>query len=119
MTGRLQGKVAIVTGAGQGIGGAVAELFSQQGAAVTLVTAHADSLATTAAALRDRAAPHLAFTADVSSATEAEGIVRRTVEEFGGVDILVNNAGIMPGGTVLTHTEEEWDRVFAVNVKSI
>ncbi|MBZ0290498.1 MAG: SDR family oxidoreductase, partial [Anaerolineae bacterium] len=108
--GALDGKVAIVTGAAQGIGRAVADRFAREGAAVTLA-----DVQDCAAAVENC----LAVRCDVSSPDEVDAMVAQTVERFGGVDIVVNNAGIAIYRMIQDFTPEEWDRVLAVNLRSI
>lgn len=110
----LEGKTAIVTGAASGIGRATAELLASQGARVALVDLDADAVTTAAESIGA-----LAITADVSKAADCERAVATAVEALGGVDILVNNAGIIRRSTVVDITEDDWDLVMAVNVKSV
>jgi len=111
--GRLDGKVALVTGAASGIGRVAAELFAAEGARVMVAdVVDAD--------LGD--GDGIAFVrADVSKAADAERMVRATVDAFGGLHVLYNNAGVLPpddGGTLDT-PEDTWDRVMAVNLKGV
>jgi NAD(P)-dependent dehydrogenase (short-subunit alcohol dehydrogenase family) len=115
---RLAGKVAIVTGAASGIGKATAILFAQEEAAVVLVDI-SDSGREVAGEISKKGGRALFVRADVTHAADCRAAVERTIEEFGRVDILFNNAGIIRRASVLDTTEEEWDRVMAVNVKSI
>ena len=112
----FEGKVAIVTGAGKGIGRATALAFAREGAAVGVVDLDAAAGQAVASAIGERA---VFVRADVSQAAEAERAVAEVVGAFGGVDVLHNNAGIQHYGDVVETTEEEWDRVLAVNLKSI
>jgi glucose 1-dehydrogenase len=111
--GRLDGKVAIVTGAGSGIGYAIAELFGDEGARVCVnyigYEAEAEDLA--------RRLGGIAVKADVSSRPQVEAMVARAQAELGGVDVLVNNAGIEIATPLLDLTEESWDQVLAVDLK--
>ncbi len=111
--GRLDGKVAIVTGAGSGIGYAIAELFGAEGARVCVnylgYEAEAQDLA--------RRLGGIAVKADVSSRPQVEAMVARVQAELGGVDVLVNNAGIETATSLLDITEESWDQVLGVDLK--
>ena len=107
MTGRLEGKIALVTAAGQGIGRAIAEAFVREGASVWATDLDAEKLANVGAA-QVRALD--------ARSTEAVGALAR---EVGGVDILVNAAGFVFHGTVLDTSEADWDFSFDLNVKSM
>ena len=116
---RLDGKVAVVTGAGSGIGEAIAVLFGRQGAvvqALDLDPAAAGRTAETIRAAGGRADPRRVDVGDAAAVTSAFAAV---VSERGRIDVLVNNAGVAHVGTVETTTEEDFDRVFRVNVKGI
>ena len=107
MQGRLAGKIAVVTAAGAGIGRAIAERLATEGAAV-----HATDRE---AGMRYDAPGISAATLDVTD----DGAVRARADAIGPIDILVNAAGIVPHGSVLDASEEEWDRTFDVNVKGM
>ena len=109
---RLEGKCAIVTGAAKGIGRAIAERFAAEGAVLLL----ADIDPAVEALARDLG--HEAIVADVSRKAEVEGIVARAGTLWGGLDILVNNAGVTHAATLDDLTEDDFDRVFATNLKS-
>ncbi len=116
---RLEGKVAVVTGAGAGIGRAVALLFAKEGAALMAADIQEAGCRETAR-MAQEAGGNAAFTVvDVTAADQVEGMVRAAVENFGGLDILVNNAGIWTPGRVVELSEEDWDRVMDVNVKGV
>jgi NAD(P)-dependent dehydrogenase (short-subunit alcohol dehydrogenase family) len=116
MSGPLEGKVAIVTGSGRGIGRAVAEILAARGAAVLVNDLDAARAERTAAEIGGRA---IAVPADVSKAAEVADLVGTAIARFGGVDILVNNAGMDRAAPIADITEEEWDRFMAVNLKSV
>ena len=111
--GRLDNKVAIITGAGSGIGKATALLFRREGAAVVAGTLEAADLPAL------EAEGIVAVEMDVSHDQDAARLVRTAVERFGGVDILFNNAGIEAPGTVTETTEELWDRLLDVNLRGV
>jgi glucose 1-dehydrogenase len=110
----LNGKVAVVTGAGSGIGHAIAERFSQAGAAVCIGYLGYEDDARALAARLPRA---IAVHADVSRAADVQAMVDRTRTELGGVDILVNNAGIEKSVPFLDLDETTWDQILGVNLK--
>ena len=114
---QLQGKVALVTGAAQGFGFAIAETYARLGAQVMLCDVLGDKAAEAARTLGHHA---LAGTADVSKARDVRTIVNRTIDAFGRLDIAVNNAGVTHRNQpMLEVDEQEFDRVYATNVKSI
>jgi NAD(P)-dependent dehydrogenase (short-subunit alcohol dehydrogenase family) len=117
--GRLTGKRALITGAASGIGRATALLFAREGAAVVVVDVDEAGGQAVAQAIRNEGGQAMFVCCDVTQAGDCRRAVQRTVDEFGGLDILFNNAGIIRRATVIGTTEEEWDRVMAVNVKSI
>ncbi len=116
---RLAGKVAIITGAGQGLGRETALLFARRGAQLLISDVKADTVAAVAAEINEAGGEAVALQADVSLAADNERMVAAAVEHFGGLDILVNNAGIMGYGTVLTATDEDWDRIIGINLKGV
>ena len=110
---RLAGKRAIVTGAAQGIGKAIAERFAAEGASLLLADIDAGGVEALASTLGQQA-----IVADVSRKAEVEAIIARAGELWGGLDILVNNAGITHAAELDDLTEDDFDRVFATNLKS-
>jgi NAD(P)-dependent dehydrogenase (short-subunit alcohol dehydrogenase family) len=117
--GRLNGKVAIVTGGASGIGRATALLFAKEGAAVAIVDLNETEGEAVVQKIIDNGGNAIFVRADVSKAEDCQLAVRQTVEKFGKLDILFNNAGIIRRATVVETSEEEWDKVMAINVKSV
>ena len=114
----LSGKTAIVTGAGKGLGWAIAERLARDGAGVVIAEIDGSSAREKAAVLRQRKGESLAIRVDVSQWPEVQKMVAETVEKFGRIDILVNNAGILgPALSVAEYPEDQWDEVIAVNLK--
>ena len=116
---RLDGKVAVVTGASSGIGEATAEALAAEGAAVVVAARREDRLADLVERIRGDGGRVLAAVCDVSDESQAHGLVQKAVEEFGTVDILVNNAGVMLLSSVGKGLSEEWRRMFDVNVMGL
>ena len=110
--GVLDGKVAIVTGAGQGVGRGIALALAKEGAAVTVTGRTESKLVSTCEAIADVGGRALAVAADVNEAADIARIVDRTVAAFGGIDILVNNAQEVPLGSLLDVTDEAFMRGF-------
>jgi 3-oxoacyl-[acyl-carrier protein] reductase len=104
-----------VTGAARGIGFAIAQRFAAEGATVALVDVQAEAAKAASAALAD--AP--CFVADVADAADAKGAIVAAADALGGLDVLVNNAGILHMAPLLEISPEDWDRTFAVNVRSM
>jgi len=114
---RLEGKVALVTGAGSGFGLGIAETFAREGARVAVVDIRQEAAEAAAARIGESG---IGIAADVSKAADVQAAVGRALDAFGRVDIVVNNAGISHRNRpMLEVEEEEFDRIFAVNVKSI
>ncbi len=121
---RLEGKVAIVTGAGSrapgiGNGRATAVLFAREGARVLLVDQSRAAAEETLAMIRAEGGEAAVFVADVTRAEDCRAMVEEAVRRWGKLDVLDNNVGIGMGGSVVEVSEEDWDRVMAVNVKSM
>jgi NAD(P)-dependent dehydrogenase (short-subunit alcohol dehydrogenase family) len=115
--GRLDGKVAAITGAGSGIGRAAALLFAAEGAAVAVADLRDDAAKGVADEIAESGGRSLAVTADVSAAVDAARIVEATVAEFGALHVLYNNAGVDSRGDVVDGTERDWDLCLDVNAK--
>lgn len=113
----LAGKVAVVTGAAQGIGRALALGLAAEGAAVVIADVDQAGATGTASRIAEGGGRALATPMDVSDATQASETMLQAQERFGGLNILVNNAAIFPRSPFLEMAEAEWDRVLAVNLK--
>ncbi|MDQ3375316.1 MAG: SDR family NAD(P)-dependent oxidoreductase [Actinomycetota bacterium] len=113
---KLDGKVAVVTGASSGIGEATAEALAAEGASVVVAARREERLADLAKRIEENGGRVLAAACDVADEGQAHGLIRKAEDEFGRVDILVNNAGVMLLSTVGKGLSEEWRRMFDVNV---
>ncbi|MBV8772371.1 MAG: SDR family oxidoreductase [Deltaproteobacteria bacterium] len=120
MPGILDGKVALITGAGSGIGRATAKIFAREGAQLVIVDVIPQAAQETLEAAKQVGARAVCLTADVSKSSEVDAAVARTVAEFGRLDCAFNNAGI-EGEPALTHkcTEANWNRVLAINLSGV
>jgi NAD(P)-dependent dehydrogenase (short-subunit alcohol dehydrogenase family) len=119
--GRLDGKAALITGGGNGMGRAASLLFAREGARVMVADLVEDGARATVHAVRDAGGTAECVVADVSVAADADRMVAETVRAFGGLHVLYNNAGIFPAddGGVLDTPETTWDTVMAVNLKGV
>ncbi|MDH5453800.1 MAG: glucose 1-dehydrogenase [Paracoccaceae bacterium] len=114
---RLDGKIAIVTGAGQGIGKAVALRLAEEAADVIVADINTQTAEQTAEEIRVLGRRALSYSIDVANVTEIQAMVDNAVAEFGRIDILINAAGVAQTGMFLDLTEQQWDRVVDVNLK--
>lgn len=114
----LTGKIALVTGGASGIGRATALLFAREGAAVAIADINQSGRAVADEIVRSGGRA-IFEQADVTQAADCQRVVERTLAEVGGIHVLFNNAGIMRRASVVELSEDDWDRVMAVNVKSI
>ncbi len=112
----LEGKIAVITGSGRGIGRATAELFCAHGARVVMTDIDAQPLGEAAAGIRAAGGEVLAVEGDVTAPQFPERLVNATLEKFGGLDILVNNAGYTWDGTLHKMTDQQWQAVLDVHL---
>ena len=117
MSGRFEGRVAVVTGGAKGIGRAVTSRLSAEGAKLVVVNRDRAALEAAVAELKCQGREALAVIADVSDAAAVEALAARVLEAYGRVDILVNNAGMTRDGLLLRMAEADWDAVLDVNLK--
>ena len=119
MSGKLYGKTALITGGAGGIGRATALLFAREGAAVGIVDLNQEAGREVVQEISIAGGRAMFEPADVTHAVDCRRVVERIVHEFGGIHVLFNNAGIIRRASVVEISEEDWDAVMAVNVKSI
>jgi NAD(P)-dependent dehydrogenase (short-subunit alcohol dehydrogenase family) len=116
---KLDQRVAVITGAGSGIGRAMALRFAVEGASILAADVNAEAAETTAAAVREQGGRADSFAVNVVEPTQVQAMVEQARKSFGRIDILCNNAGIGSTTNVVDQNPDEWDRVMAVNVKSV
>ena len=115
---RLQGKVALVTGAGRGIGHTISKLFAKEGAKLIINYSRSEKEARSLAEeLMKSGQEVLLVRADVSRSDEVKGMISQAIKRFARIDVLVNNAGVLIPEPFLESTEETWDKTMAVNLK--
>ena len=115
----LNGKVAVVTGAGSGIGRASAIRFAAEGASVVAADVRGPKVDETVAMIESSGGVAIACAADVADASDVERMIGAAVDAFGGLDALFNNAGTIRPGTAVALPQDDWDLVMAVNVRSV
>ncbi len=113
---KLKGKCAVVTGAGRGIGQAIAERFASEGARIVIADIDGTTAQATAEAIQGSGGEATALRTDVGDPEQANAMIAAAVRSYGAVDILVNNAGIAPNRLVLDTSLEEWERVMRTNL---
>ena len=116
MAGRLQGKVALITGASSGIGEATALALAAEGARVALAARRADRLTDVARRITDNGGEALTLETDVTDFAQAQRMVKQTADKWGRLDILVNNAGVMLLGSVVGADITDWQRMIQINL---
>ena len=119
MMGRLEGKVAIITGGNSGVGAATAELFAKEGAKVVITARREPQLEEIAQRIRANGGEVTVVRCDVSKVEEVEAMVKKAVETYGRIDILVNNAGVLEAGLkpIESCTDEDFEWVMSINTK--
>ena len=113
---RLEGRTAIVTGGGQGIGEAIALAMAEEGASVVVAELRAETAGAVQRKIEEGGGTAVAHATDVSREDSVDAMVRACLDRFGKVDVLVNNAGIYPTNTVAEMPEDEWERVIGTNL---
>ena len=113
----LKGKVALVTGAAQGIGKAIAETLAKEGANIAICDVNIEKAQETAKELAALGVKTAAYKTNVSVAAECDALIESTVKDLGKLDILVNNAGVTRDGLLIRMSEQDWDLVIAINLK--
>jgi NAD(P)-dependent dehydrogenase (short-subunit alcohol dehydrogenase family) len=116
--GKLEGKVALITGCNRGIGKGIARAFAAQGALLTITARGAQALEQVAAELTGAGARVLPVPADLTQEQQVEEAFRQAMDRYGRLDILVNNAGTFDGGPLDELPVETWDRVLAINLRA-
>jgi NAD(P)-dependent dehydrogenase (short-subunit alcohol dehydrogenase family) len=115
---RLKDKVAVVTGAGSGMGEGIVRLFAEEGAKVVVSNRSEESGRAVTASINEQGGEAIFQPADVSKESDCRALIDRAVEHFNQIDVLVNTVGWSLRGNIETTTVEEWDKVFAANVRS-
>jgi NAD(P)-dependent dehydrogenase (short-subunit alcohol dehydrogenase family) len=116
---RLEGKVALITGAGQGLGEAFARRFAREGARVAIADLNERNAKAVAESIATDGGEAIPIQVDVANVSEVDGMVARTIHQLGTIDILVNNAGVFDVVSIANTTEAVWDRAMAINVKGM
>ncbi len=115
---RLRNKVAIITGAGSGIGRTTALLFSEEGAQVAIVEIDKERGQDTVDMIRGKGEEALLIPTDITDSSQVKSMVNKVIETYGKMNILVNNAGLYLQGDTISTNEKQWDRIMAVNLRA-
>jgi NAD(P)-dependent dehydrogenase (short-subunit alcohol dehydrogenase family) len=115
----LQGKTAIVTGGGRGLGRQIAEVYAEAGANVVLCSRNVEACQQVSEELKQKGVRSLALTCDVSNPEDIKWVIDETMREFGRIDILVNNSGTSWGAPALEMPVDKWDKVMDINLKAV
>ena len=113
---KLSGKVALVTGAGRGIGRSIAVRFAQEGSEMILVDVDNATVSEVARDIENKGRKTMAFTADVSNFSDVQDLVEKSIAGFGKIDVLVNNAALAPVKSFFEESRDSWNRICAVNM---
>ena len=113
----LEGKVVLITGGARGIGKEIAMVFAKEGANIAICDVNLEEAEKTAKEIQDLGRESLAFKADVTDSNQVQAMVDKILDKLSKIDILINNAGITKDNLLLRMSEEEWDKVIAVNLK--
>jgi len=113
----MEGKVALITGGGRGIGKEIALRFAKEGIDIALCDVNLEDARKTAEEIEGLGRKVIAFNTDVTNSTQVQDMIDKILDKFSKIDILINNAGITRDNLILRMTEEEWDRVISVNLK--
>lgn len=116
---RLSGKVAVVTGAGRGIGKGIAVRMSQEGASIVVNDVNTEDMQKTVSEIKSAGGTAIGFKADVSKRSEVRDLMKATVDKLGKIDILVNNAGVTRHKPFMEMGDADWDTVLAVDLKGV
>ena len=115
----LQGKTAIVTGGGRGLGEQIATVYANAGANVVVCSRNEEACQEVSERLKEKGVRSLAFKCDVSKEEDINLVVNETMKEFGRIDILVNNSGVSWGAPALDMPADKWDKVMDINLKAV
>jgi len=116
---RLENRVAIITGAGSGIGRESALLFAKEGAKIVVADVNEKGGEETVSTIKNNGGESFFFRLDVTDREQSKNMVKTTMEKYGRIDVLINNAGITQDALVAKMTEEQWDRVVDINLKGV